>query len=207
MRAVTLGCGIRNSRFRGAIWIYRDLPIGANPSGPTAALSAEPSNTMVIEKEIGFEFIEVGDFEAPAGNAAKQGAQDGFFQFRRRGKDNVPEIDLAILQGDAEYARVGAVLPVIADYSGHSLFVDSNTPDFDGLTDAELPVDHDCGAVVTDVNGLTFAQKNFTAVYRGGDANAQIHKNSFTAAEIFVQSCGQRIAFENRFTGFFAVIL
>ena len=75
------------------------------------------------------------------------------------------------------------------------------------VPDAELPVDHDCGAVVTDVNGLTFAQKNFTAVYRGGDANAQIHKNSFTAAEIFVQSCGQRIAFENRFTGFFAVIL
>ena len=88
-----------------------------------------------------------------------------------------------------------------------SFLVDSDTPDFDGLTDAELPVDHDCSAVVTDFNGLTFAQKNFTAVCRGGNAHAQIQENSFTAAEIFVQSCGQRIAFENRFTGFFAVIL
>lgn len=33
---------------------------------------------MVIEKEIGFEVVEVGDFEPPAGNTAKQDAQHGF---------------------------------------------------------------------------------------------------------------------------------
>lgn len=143
---------------------------------------------MVIEKEIGFEFVEVGDFETPAGNAAKQGAQDGIIQVRRRGKDNVPEIDLAILQGDAEYARVGAVILVIADHSRQGLFVDSNAPDFNGLANTQVPIQQDRRAVMTHVNGLAFAQEIFIPFRHSRDANAQIHKNPFTAAEVLVQS-------------------
>jgi len=37
---------------------------------------------MVMEKEIGFEFIEVGDFKARASHAPKQGPQHGFILIR-----------------------------------------------------------------------------------------------------------------------------
>jgi hypothetical protein len=139
---------------------------------------------MVIEKEIGFEFIEISDFEAPASNAAKQSAQDRFIQVRGRGKDDVPEIGLAIFQRDAEDARVRALIFVIADYLRHSFLVDSNAPDFDGLANTQFPIDHERRAMVTDVNGLAFAQEVFTAFRGGRDTNAQIHKDPFAAAEV-----------------------
>ena len=75
---VILFCGIRPIRFLRAFCTDLNLPIRANPSGPAAALPTEARDAVVIEKEIGFEFIEIRDFEPPAGNAAKQGAQNGF---------------------------------------------------------------------------------------------------------------------------------
>ena len=88
---------------------------------------------MVIQKKIGFEFIEVGDFKAPAGNASKQCTQHGIIKVRGRGKDNVPEINVILCQRDSEHAGIRGVILVIADDSCHRFFVDTNAPDLNGL--------------------------------------------------------------------------
>lgn len=120
----------------------------------------------MIQKEIGFEFIEVGNLEPPTGNASKQSPQHDFIKVRRSGKDDVPEIDLAILQRDSKYAGIRGVILVIADDSRHRLFVDSNPPDFNSLANTQVAIHNDRGALVTDVNRLPLAGKSFTAFRR-----------------------------------------
>jgi len=65
---VILSARIRHPRLFNAFRTLRELP---NPRGPAAALSAEASHTMVMEKEIGFEFIEVSDFKEQATHRSK----------------------------------------------------------------------------------------------------------------------------------------
>jgi hypothetical protein len=78
-------------------------------------------------------------------------------------------------------------VPCNSDYASHGLFVNSNTPDFDGLANAQIPIHHDRRAVMTNVNRLAFAQEVFAA-FGGGDTKVQIQKNSFAAAEVLVQA-------------------
>jgi len=199
--------GIRKIRFLRA-WCARNLSIRSNPCGPAAALSTEARDAVVIEKEIGFEFIEIRDFEPPASNTVKQGAQHGFVKVRRRGEDDVPEIDLVFCQDDAEHPGVRVVIPVIADHPRHGLFVDSNPPDFNGLADIQIAVHQDRGAVMTDVNRLTLAEEIFTAFRGRGNTNAQIQENSFTAAKVPVQGRSRGKTWrESPLTGVFDEIL
>src|SRR5438876_150496 len=107
------------------------------------------------------------------------------FKRRCRRENNVPQIDLIVAQYDAKHAAGGVL---IRSHNARERFlVGSDAPDFDGLADAEVPVHHDRGAVLTDVNGLTFPQEFFPAFRGGGNTKAQIHKDSFTAAKIFLQ--------------------
>ena len=83
-------------------------------------------------------------------------------------------------------ARRAAIL-VISHDARERLLVAPDAADFDGLADAEVAVYQDRGAVMTDVNGLTFPQEIFPAIHEDGNAKAQIQKDSFTAAKIFLQ--------------------
>ena len=62
----------------------------------------------MIEKKIAFEFIQVGNFEPPAGNAPEWRA-NGMFNARGRREDDVPQIGLLVVQCDAKHAA-GAVV-------------------------------------------------------------------------------------------------
>ncbi len=163
---------------------------------------------MVIEKKIRFEFIQVGNFEPPAGHAPQQRAHHGIFKPRGRREDNVPQIDLIVVQCDAKHAAGGAVILVTSHNARERFLVGSDAPDFDGLADTDVAVDHDGCAVLTDVNGLTFPQEFFPTFQGGGNTNAQTQNDSFTAAKILFQDRrGLRTAFANRIAGRFAEIL
>lgn len=120
----------------------------------------------MVEKEVGFEFIQVGDFQPPAGNAPQQRAQHRFVKTRWRRKDDVPEIDLSIGQSDTKNAGTGGIILIILHNSRQSLFVHPDSPDFDRLADVKIPIYYDCRAVVTDINGVAFAGE-ILAAFRG----------------------------------------
>lgn len=154
---------VRLHRFIGS---RGEISIGANPGRPAVALRTRTRNAVVIKKELRFEFVQVRNFEPPASNAPQQGAQHGFSKTRWRGKDDVPEIDFCIGQYDAKHARPGGIILIIFHNSRQSLFVDADTPDFDGLADVKVAIHDDGCAVVADVNGVAFTRE-ILAAFRG----------------------------------------
>src|ERR1051325_8751568 len=126
------------------------MPVRASPGRPAVALRTQARNAVMVEKEVGFEFVQVGNFQPPASNAAQQGAQHRFIKTCWLGKNDVPEIDLSIDQCDAKHASTGGVVPIIFHNSRKGLFIDADTSDFDGLADVQIPIHYDCRAVVTD---------------------------------------------------------
>ena len=83
--------GILGVHSHGILGFCGDISIGAIPGGPTAALRAKPRDAVVTEEELGFEFVEIGHFKPPAGDATEQGTQNGFLRFRGCGKDDITE--------------------------------------------------------------------------------------------------------------------
>ena len=77
---------------------------------------------------------------------------------------------------------------VIANHLRHGLFADSDAPDSDGLANTQIAIHHDRGAIVTDVNRLSLAEKIITAFAGCRNSNAQIQKDSFTAPQILIQA-------------------
>ena len=208
MRTTVACLRIAHVRFQSLSGCRGKIPVGARPGRPAVALRTQTRNAVVVEKEIGFEFVQIRNFKPPARNAPQQGAQHRFVKTRRRGKDNVPEIDPRICQGDAEHAGAGGIVLIIFHNSRQGLLVDPNTPDFDGLADVEIPIDDDCCAIVTDINGVAFAREIFTAFRGSGNTNAQVQRDSFTAAEIFTQRRSRAVVgLENVPAGFVAQVV
>lgn len=140
----------------GGIATEGQVSIRASSGGPAAALPAQARDAVVMEKKVGFEFIEVGKFEPPAGNAPDQ---HGMFHARGRREDDVPQIGLLVARCDAKHAA-GAVVIQVRSHTASQRFLVGFDADFDGLADRS--------AVLTHVNGLTFPQEFFPR-FRGAE--------------------------------------
>ena len=106
----------------------------ASPSGPAAALPAQPRDAVVSEKKIGLEFVEVGNFQLSTRYASEQGAQHRFFKFRGGRKGDIPQINSLVGQDNPKQMSVG-LAPLAAHNASHSFLVGPDALDFDALAD------------------------------------------------------------------------